>query len=1836
MTTQLIRWRQVPLLAVALCACLYPWVQAADTPRADRLTARPRSSAPPGKALAVGAEVQTTVGEQRRLMLPGGAVLFVNQHTTVRLDKEHQLSLSSGEILIEEASLVQGTNASAFVVKTARREFTGSGAKFRVRIRDEGAELVVIQGEVRVRGLAEPVSAGQRLPADSDQPVTAARASYLLDWTRELVLAAEAPLVPAAPHPGGALMTTDLKGQPTRLSLRKYHIDVHIEDGFARTTIDQTYFNSEPRRLEGTFFFPLPPDASLSRLAMYVDGQLMEGGMTERDHGRTVFETIVRKQRDPALLEWVDGHTFKIRVFPLEGRQEKRIILSYTQKLPAAYGRTQYRFPAGHSLGAVAAWSLHVRVKGGAGLGWSSDSHPTLLKAGLEGGDLVLDGEVKLARLDRDLRLDLVENKADVEADATRFSTANQDGARYLLLRHRPLLTGEARRPPHGWVFLVETAGDRDPLLARTQIEIVRALLGRAGPEDAFAVLTCANRVEAFQTDLRPATAENVQAAITFLERAHLVGGLDLKQGFTAAQPFLKTARNPFLVHIGSGLPGLGERRPEMLVREIPDGAHYVGVGVGKRRGGALIKSLAERTGGITTHIDPDESISWRTFELSAALHAPRLLGVKVADAKGRLTFLSGAPALAQGEELWAVARLEAGQGLPDSVIVTGTVDAKPFRRVLPVKEAVGPAEYLPRTWAKLEIERLLVENNTDNKAKIIALSKAMYVMTPYTSLLVLENEAMYAEFKVDRDRKDHWAMYPCPTRVPFVKGPEGKEPSTAKDKPGSKDVLQTIFVRSPSRCLQGTNLPRPDDSGKLLTAWDYFSGGAEGNPYEGRGSPDIQEQIADVVDTTLAFPGPPGSGDGSEQHGPDENALEPMGLFNSQEMDHFGAFPKLVDDLQHRYGTGILPTFAWSQGQDRYSSVYEKVKGVADKDLQRLPGGPPLSLYADPRLSSHADWRGGRVSWDSLVGLHKHLARKGRLLTEADAGFHESTDLLLAHLLGRSQRELTPTDRDGVIPAALIYQRPFIEPRWFRNELFFDLPAHAPGLDTTRADILAVVDAEASADPVRRQLVGDTTPGRIDQGAARLIDQARAADWQAVTIPAQDGWSAFTIVCDGGGRHVFERPLPEGLLERVFCDGNTLLHHYHELGLGARRSSSRFHAAEFAALVPWAVLPAADLARGADLKCLDERTVAIVPHDPANPFQVHMTFSPEGRLVARRVVETPSGKTHLRETYAADGAVALLDGNGKELAVHKFVVRAAKAPNLQPDVKALVLLPLPFRTRQHVGEVLKVKSDGRPYKNLDDNTALALIAANFGASSKDEFRSILRERFYASDRLGFATILTVFGSDWIYLPADKKEFGPDAALVGYLSALKEIKRTTEIKQHPRIGELGDVEDGFLPRLAAFHDLLQRWQSRWEWRELKSEDERALAFVRQNKSSAMGWELLSVMQKRIGDKDLAFCHKYAGCWLLFADVPEFAYAARYEHAIALAAAGDREEARKLLRALHAQALREQVLPPLDIRFRTAFDKADQEADSPTSPAWVEFIRETSDTLRVQKRRRDLIDLAWQCWVFGDTALAQQVFERAFSDLPAGERFKTVLAGMEYLCGTHQFARAEKLLQPLLAEPALVKDASLWRLAAGVADRQGKLTRAVACWEKALELDSEKQSGMVDLALLRWNYNTLMIGQQQLAARMVELEMQPPQGFIDSIVRAADRWRLLDGDRATPCRTAAWILKTAGADELAWAYLTTATALRADEKPTWLDLARKLHQDGAFSLADRAFAEAGSVEPENAQILWERVVNLEQAGKPEAARPLLRKLIDEKWPERFRWVQEEAKGRLPKR
>ncbi|MFK7822305.1 MAG: VIT domain-containing protein, partial [Planctomycetaceae bacterium] len=241
--------------------------------------------------VAVGEIVETKERERRRFSLPDGSVLFMNENTTVKLESLRQLSVTDGEVFVEVCPQFDDqNNRQFFYVNTPNRKLTAIGTKFAVKAAEKDTELLVTQGKVKADGVDETIAAGRfvRFKENEVKLSMAPRASEALNWTEDLMVAA--PIVPRSKYCGGALISMDPNGQEMNLRLRNYHVDVHIEDGFARTTIDQTYFNQTHSRLEGKFKFPLPADASLSRLAMYVGPKLMEGGMAERDHARNTFE----------------------------------------------------------------------------------------------------------------------------------------------------------------------------------------------------------------------------------------------------------------------------------------------------------------------------------------------------------------------------------------------------------------------------------------------------------------------------------------------------------------------------------------------------------------------------------------------------------------------------------------------------------------------------------------------------------------------------------------------------------------------------------------------------------------------------------------------------------------------------------------------------------------------------------------------------------------------------------------------------------------------------------------------------------------------------------------------------------------------------------------------------------------------------------------------------------------------------------------------------------------------------------------------------------------------------------------------------------------------------------------------------------------------------------------------------------------------------------------------------------------------------------------------------------------------------------------------------------
>jgi len=160
--------------------------------------------------------------------------------------------------------------------------------------------------------------------------------------------------------PSLMVKTDDGKEYPLRLS--GLHIKSDIIGNIAITTMDMTFFNETDRILEGELLFPLAEGNTVSRFAMELNGTMREGVVVEKAKGRRVFESIVRRNVDPALLEMSKGNIFRARVYPITPKNNKRIILAYEQQLERTQEGQLFLLPLEHK-NPIDSFSLEVQLR---------------------------------------------------------------------------------------------------------------------------------------------------------------------------------------------------------------------------------------------------------------------------------------------------------------------------------------------------------------------------------------------------------------------------------------------------------------------------------------------------------------------------------------------------------------------------------------------------------------------------------------------------------------------------------------------------------------------------------------------------------------------------------------------------------------------------------------------------------------------------------------------------------------------------------------------------------------------------------------------------------------------------------------------------------------------------------------------------------------------------------------------------------------------------------------------------------------------------------------------------------------------------------------------------------------------------------------------------------------------------------------------------------------------------------------------------------------------------------------------------------------------------------
>jgi hypothetical protein len=582
-------------------------------------------------------------------------------------------------------------------------------------------------------------------------------------------------------------------GEKEELPLKGLQADVRIDGFRARVLLDCYYFNDRDRQYEGTFQLRLPvgaspyyfafgetayqrrspqpkepaPKADLPQFFTSIDlydrgtrpedvlalrsqtwRDPKEARIVPREKAAYSYGETVRRQIDPALVEWSGAGVFSSRVFPLAAGKLHRIVIGYDVDLLPAGDDLEYRLdlPEGNAQKAV---DISLGGQGSSKARVMPDA-----KAAKVAGRAVYRFDNPSERAIA-VRLE--------KPGSTLLTGTDPKAGAFFATRFRPSLpeAPAAAGSPRG-VFLLDTSLSANPEQFNIHLKLLRAILERNRDSlKEFAVL-CFN-VEAFwwQDKFVLNTAENAEALAKFAETLALEGASDLGLALAeAAAPawglkdksagdakIVPPAEGPWDVFLLSDAAVTwGQSDPHALVKALRGGAAGPLFAYATGLAGTdshLMAHLARESGGAVFSVVGEA-------EVAKAATAHRTRPWEIIDVKidgGSDLLVAGRPrAIFPGQNLLVVGRGTPGNQQPE-VVLTLRQGAKQETARTQLASGV-PSELAPRAYGQVAVDQL--EELAGSAEEFATAYARQFRVTGRTcSLLMLETEDDYKRFNI-------------------------------------------------------------------------------------------------------------------------------------------------------------------------------------------------------------------------------------------------------------------------------------------------------------------------------------------------------------------------------------------------------------------------------------------------------------------------------------------------------------------------------------------------------------------------------------------------------------------------------------------------------------------------------------------------------------------------------------------------------------------------------------------------------------------------------------------------------------------------------------------------------------------------------------------------------------------------------------------------------------------------------------------------------------------------------------------------------------------------------
>ncbi len=362
-------------------------------------------------------------------------------------------------------------------------------------------------------------------------------------------------------------------GQPSSVVRVSSSVRTVLDGPVARVEVEEQFRNMGGGLAEGSYLYPMPGEAVFTDFSLWMGENQVRGEMMNADQARGVYEDIVRRLRDPALLT-LEGHgLLRARIFPIQPGETRKVVLRYTEVLQRAGDALRLRYSIGDrpmtagrgyldqpAPAPVDAFRFLVTVPGADAYGTPySPTHRVTTRRVGGNLEITLDPDAS-----GDVEIFIPLRRGLVGTSVVTNAPGGEDG--YFMLLVAPPTEQEGPAVPRDLTLVLDVSGSMSGDKIDQAKAALRQALASLRPADRFRLVAFSTRVVNFRDGFVPAGADNLEAARAFLDGlvadggTNIAGALDAVLGGTTDE-----GRLPIVVFVTDGMPTVGEQSPERI-----------------------------------------------------------------------------------------------------------------------------------------------------------------------------------------------------------------------------------------------------------------------------------------------------------------------------------------------------------------------------------------------------------------------------------------------------------------------------------------------------------------------------------------------------------------------------------------------------------------------------------------------------------------------------------------------------------------------------------------------------------------------------------------------------------------------------------------------------------------------------------------------------------------------------------------------------------------------------------------------------------------------------------------------------------------------------------------------------------------------------------------------------------------------------------------------------------------------------------------------------------------------------------------------------------------------